>query len=466
MPAELLALPNNAGMLRTTLRDDTVLSDVATHKKDLINVAQRLRPEHTCHLILPEDSEQFFQQCRGAGFNVHFTLKWDDDVKWLIRVRQDRGHRIPHEVREADIKSEVATLQRLRAGGISVPEAWLPGYLDDSKDGMPTISPFPFDYFFYTFLQGRPWPIQKTPFYPMRLPEEDIKKYIEAYALHQIKMSHFVLPLNQIRCLQMNKSGEEVGPIITRETFQKPEPPYLLGPFSTQKERYLSHIDITLDYILMGAVGESGPIDSYLWHLEMRELVEHSKILARPITEVYIKHDDEKGDQLLWDDHGKVCGVLDWQWAYTTTKAEAFAAPPLLYESINLFSGENSMTEEENFLIGCYRKYGRPDLGDCVEKGRLYQRLSFIGHWYDFYKKIGFREPFEPDLPSDFHPPLDDVDWQERAKVDQRADDTRLDDGGKEEVAMRAGCDEIANMVFDHIVQQADTSKEGCNTND
>ncbi|WVQ65199.1 uncharacterized protein L199_003372 [Kwoniella botswanensis] len=174
MPAELLTLPNNAGMLRTTLKDNTVLSDVATHKKDLINDAQRLRPEHTCHLILPENSEQLFQQCRGAGFNVHFTLKWDDDIKWLIRVRQGRGHRIPLEVREADINSEVATLQRLRAGGISVPEAWLPGYLDGCNDGMPTISPFPFDYF-YTLLQGRPWPIRKTPFYPMRLPEEGIK---------------------------------------------------------------------------------------------------------------------------------------------------------------------------------------------------------------------------------------------------------------------------------------------------
>ncbi|WWD05439.1 hypothetical protein V865_003516 [Kwoniella europaea PYCC6329] len=337
-----------------------------TYKNIILRDVKQLRPTSNCTLHLPEDYETLQKSKWYAAYNVHFLMEFDDGVKWLIRVRQDRGHRIPHEVREADIKSEVATLQRLRSGGISVPEAWLSRYLDGCNNGMPTISPFPFDYFFYTFLQGRPRPIRKTPFYPMRLPEEDIKKYIEAYALHQIKMSHLVLPLNQIGCLQMNKSGEVVGPIITRGTFQKPEPPYLLGPFSTQKECYLSHIDTTLDYILMGAVGESGPIDSYLWHLEMRELVEHSKILASPITEVYIKHDDEKGDQLLWDDDGKICGVLDWQWAYITTKAEAFAAPPLLY----------------------------------------FTKAS------TFSPKIGFREPFEPDLPSDFQPPLDDVDWR------------------------------------------------------
>ncbi|WVW80439.1 hypothetical protein I302_102421 [Kwoniella bestiolae CBS 10118] len=132
-------------------------------------------------------------------------------------------------------------------------------------------------------------------------------------------------------------------------------------------------------------------------------------------------YDSDEGDIAQWEiDQADVStstiadvpfGNVQYR-AYVTTKAEGFAAPPLLYECINHFIGGNIMTNEEEFLTECYKKHGRPDLADCVENGRIYQRLSLIGQWNSAFRKIGFREIFEPDLPADFDPPVDEVDWR------------------------------------------------------
>jgi hypothetical protein len=61
--------------------------------------------------------------------------------------------------------------------------------------------------------------------------------------------------------------------------------------------------------------------------------------------------------------------------AYTTTKAEAFSAPDVFYESDAYIAGDNSLTIEENMLIEAYRQQGRDDLAECVINGKKYQRL-------------------------------------------------------------------------------------------
>ncbi|WWC60587.1 uncharacterized protein I303_103161 [Kwoniella dejecticola CBS 10117] len=380
------------------------------NQQHLTSDAGRLRPNHKCQVIFPTDYEQFFESCRGSGFNVHLPLNWSDGMKWLIRIRQNCNHRVPAAIREATIRSEVLTLNTLRNKGVHAPRAWLPANLERSELDSPEL---PFDYFFMEFLTGQTRPIPKNPWYPINLPEDELQLFITEYARIQIQLSELPLPYTQIGCLQPTLDGMKVGPIITRGTFQIPDPPYLLGPFNTQKERYLAHIDTTLNYISRGAVSRRDPIDSYLWHLELRELVDNCNILDKPIEKVYLKHDDEKGDHFLWED-GKVVGIIDWEWAYVTTFEEAFATPYIFYEDIDYIASDNIMTKAEKILIGIYERHGRNDLAHCVSNGRLYHRLREIGQYGSHFVKRGFREPFKDHLPPDFdlNPPRDDVDWR------------------------------------------------------
>nr|XP_019050674.1 hypothetical protein I302_01113 [Kwoniella bestiolae CBS 10118]OCF29604.1 hypothetical protein I302_01113 [Kwoniella bestiolae CBS 10118] len=99
--------------------------------------------------------------------------------------------------------------------------------------------------------------------------------------------------------------------------------------------------------------------------------------------------------------------------AYVTTKKDAFSTPWLFNRSFKYVrEGLNSLTHPEELLVKQYENLGYPNLADCVRKGRLYLRLDRIGYYDSAYKKSGFREVFQGDIPSDFDPPENDVDWR------------------------------------------------------
>jgi hypothetical protein len=53
----------------------------------------------------------------------------------------------------------------------------------------------------------------------------------------------------------------------------------------------------------------------YLTQLEVRDLALASKRLEEGDNgEYYIKHADDKGDNILRDGEGKIVGVIDWEW--------------------------------------------------------------------------------------------------------------------------------------------------------
>ncbi|WVR05596.1 hypothetical protein IAU60_002615 [Kwoniella sp. DSM 27419] len=239
-------------------------------------------------------------------------------------------------------------------------------------------------------------------------------KFIHAYTISKVKTANCSLPTEEIGCILPNDkaTGACAGPIITRGSFMSHKPPYLLGPLSTLQDRYTAHIDAILRYLRLDAIASEHPVDEYLWHLEIRELVLASSILARKPGTLYIRHDDEKGDHMLFDDCGGLVGVIDWEWAFGTTKGEAFAAPYIFWEDLSFMRGNNKMTKEEEYLIWCYEQLQRPDLADCVRQGRLYQRLTKIGQYGHIWTKKGYREVFAEDIPADFHPPSEDPHWR------------------------------------------------------
>ncbi|WVQ96995.1 hypothetical protein IAU59_004104 [Kwoniella sp. CBS 9459] len=375
-----------------------------------------LRPRHECTITLPEDVDAFMDATKNSGFNYHFRITFDDGVEWFLRVRQNRGPRPPREIAHAVVSSEVTTLNELHERGIPVPKAFLP----PDADSVPSshITAPPLDYFYYERIEGKPYDVQRKHHHwgLFDLSDQQLDHFIEQFARVQIRLSDLRLPFKKIGCLIPSSSDPgkvEVGPIVTRGCFMNRKSPYFLGPFTTNKERYLAHIDAALRYIFYDALQKGRPVDEYLWHLELRELVMASKELDEDLDQVYIKHDDEKGDHLMVDHENNVVGILDWEWAYVTTKAEAFSTPWLFNRTPEyVFLGSNALTPEEVKLCECYEQLGRPDLAQCVRKGRLYTRLNRIGGYDPAYSKSGFREVFGQDIPSDFKPPYEDVDWR------------------------------------------------------
>jgi len=94
--------------------------------KKITEEAMQLRPGHTCTVDIPDNVEAIIDADLYNGINGHFPVAFDDDVKWLLRVRQIRHTDPIPEVLDMVTLSEVTTLRTLKAAGIQVPDAWLP----------------------------------------------------------------------------------------------------------------------------------------------------------------------------------------------------------------------------------------------------------------------------------------------------------------------------------------------------
>ncbi|WWC60598.1 uncharacterized protein I303_103172 [Kwoniella dejecticola CBS 10117] len=404
-----------------------LVGEAQSCRESLIAEIKLLRPGCDFTLEIP-NYDALSQKGWFADCNIHLPITFDDGVKWFIRVRQ-RGRKSPAEITDSIIRSEVCTLNLLKRSGIPVPEAWLPRYLQKGCTGGERL---PINYFFYEVIEGKPLHLPIDGRDPIELPEDEMRAFVEEYAKLQIRFADMKLPFNKIGCLVPAGNGLpdtsdeslEVGPIYNRGTFMKPTPPYVFGPFSTIEERYLAHIDATLEYILRGALQKDLIIEDYLWHLELREYIQVSSQLNTPACEpVFIKHADERGDHLMRDHAGHIVGILDWEWAYVTTKEEAFSAPSVFNLNLNFWRfGDNSLRPIEQALIDAYTRLDRPDLADCVRDGKIYNRLEMIGQYDPMWAKSGFREVFGNNIPADFNPPEKDYDWvqQRRRKRNER----------------------------------------------
>ncbi|WVR05597.1 hypothetical protein IAU60_002616 [Kwoniella sp. DSM 27419] len=386
-----------------------LLDCVRGYQNKLLEEVERLRPGQKCEIEIPQDAQSLLDSGLSGGFNVNIRLSFDDGVQWLVRIRQGKNHRLPRVIQDCSIRSEAATLNFLKTNGVPVSQAWLPSYLMEDQEVEP-----PFDYFFCELLPGQSRRIPKHPWFPIDLPEDELFRLISAYAQHQVNMSNAPVPVNKIGCVSPGAAPSTVrpGPIIARGGFQTHKPPYLLGPFATQQERYLAHIDAVLRYLDLDALNEKTPLDAYLWHLELREMVASCPLLAEEPDVLYIKHDDEKGDHFLLGEDNEMVGVVDWEWAYATTKGETFAAPRMFYVQLEFLGGDNGMTAVEQTLIACYENLHRPDLAECVRQGRIYQRLATIGQYTKSSRLESFRELFNDSVPADFQPPSGHEEWR------------------------------------------------------
>ncbi|WVF70949.1 hypothetical protein IAT40_005744 [Kwoniella sp. CBS 6097] len=326
-------------------------------------VASCMRNGISCSLEIPEDVYDIME----GGINVLIPVVFEDGHRWLVRIRQ-RDNQPPIDgFNWATAKSEAETMKVLKEHGLKVPAAYLPSR--DERDRSQLC------FFFVEIVDGNP---MEAPLYGGDKSEDKVKKVICQLAKFNIELSQFTFPA--IGGLypsddETSGTGSHIGPIpsniICEET-----PPYFVGPFRSNQERYLATADFVLGKISDGVLCPDDPVPIYLWHLELKEIISNYENWQDG-GPYYIKHSDDKGDHIMADEQGNITALIDWEWAYTTTKAEAFAAPAACYDLDTLFSeGRDELGNYELVLIQAYEELGRPDLAKCARNGRIYHLLD------------------------------------------------------------------------------------------
>ncbi|WVQ77755.1 hypothetical protein IAR50_007445 [Cryptococcus sp. DSM 104548] len=111
------------------------------------------------------------------------------------------------------------------------------------------------------------------------------------------------------------------------------------------------------------------PTRTYVWLEEVRDMVSVFEVLGREEEDFYIRHANDWFRQSMRDGEGHLTGCLDWEWAYATTKAEAFSSPLNLHIDQPWTEGDNALSSDELLMVECFDKLGRPDLGECIRGG-------------------------------------------------------------------------------------------------
>lgn len=155
-----------------------------------------------------------------------------------------------------------------------------------------------------------------------------------------------------------------------------------LGPFESVREYYSSQVELILDLIRRQEMYAKQPIDAYLVHLFLLQIIPQITKDIDTMTNgkkplCFLRHADDKGDHLLVDDNFHVTAVIDWESAYTVPAPLAFRSPMMTFKTHEFFTGVNSLSEDEEALAETLEEKGRPDLAKYVREGKIHHRFAF-----------------------------------------------------------------------------------------
>jgi hypothetical protein len=151
-----------------------------------------------------------------------------------------------------------------------------------------------------------------------------------------------------------------------------------IGPCPSLEGYHVASIRLILDLIIRDEIYTEQAVDAYLIHRFLLGLVPSVLPHVAQSSEMfYLKHTDDKGDYILVDQDFNITGVIDWEWAYTTSEALAFNSPIILLPSRDFCNGVNDLGKYEIAFARQLEEKGSPDLADFVRKGRLQHRFAF-----------------------------------------------------------------------------------------
>jgi hypothetical protein len=85
---------------------------------------------------------------------------------------------------------------------------------------------------------------------------------------------------------------------------------------------------------------------------------------------------DDKGDHILIDDGYNITGIIDWEWAQTMPKGEAFAAPLFMLNVGDCYDGKNELSQSEELFASLLEEQGHDEVASLVRNGRKQHRWA------------------------------------------------------------------------------------------
>ncbi|KAH8102254.1 hypothetical protein BXZ70DRAFT_891049 [Cristinia sonorae] len=343
--------------------------------------ASALRGGVPCRIPILSYNKATISEIMG-GTNYHIPIEFADGGRWLCRIRRNNITMPPSELQNHRIRNEFATLQFLASTRVPVPRVFDFGvHTPNNVVGVP--------YILMERLNGRPFtwaelrPFQRT-------------KILQQFADVYIELSKHPFP--SIGCLLPSISSSwKVGPIVF-ETHADTNPYgrlLLPGPFTTSTQYRRDIVQRHLELIRSHQTNPKRRLDSYLMHLF---LLESFPAIANYESSTdgnfYLRHMDDKGDHILIDEDMNIVGIIDWEWAQTCPKAEAFSSTLCIISTPDYNEGNNALGVEELQFADILQSKGALELAGYVRSSRLAHRLTqCIGS--DMDDKASFSRAFK-----------------------------------------------------------------------
>ncbi|KAI9839444.1 MAG: hypothetical protein M1819_002069 [Sarea resinae] len=286
--------------------------------------ASELRNGIPCHIapLCFDDLESSRWSVMG-GMNYHIELKFNDGICWLARVRRFNATSPPPMVRDYIIKSEVATLRFLETTKVPAPKVF--DFVLEGND-----NPVGVGYILMEKMAGKMllWSTA-SPKECEKVVSQLSKVYLELQAHPFELMGSLDLP----GTLSIGGFARESLTDINCSELQ------LLDHCRSAKDYYAEVVRLNLKLIVYGESYSDRAVDAYLVHKFLWETV--PIVFASPLDDgpFYLKHADDKGDHILVDDEFNITGIIDWEWAYTTSKPSAFISPTFSHPLFNILQG-------------------------------------------------------------------------------------------------------------------------------
>lgn len=313
-----------------------------------------------------------------GGMNYHIELVFEDGISWLARIRRSNVTSPPPELRDYILRSEVSTLQFLSRTSIPVPKV--------SDYNFDENNPVGIGYVLMEKLPGNSlrWSLA-TPEQRRKVTSQLADIYMELKA-HPFDMTGSMY----------DPEAHDIGP-FARESLSDyfGSKMKALGPYSSTENYFTAHLQMILDLIVKQELYADRAVDAFLIHRFLLDIAPKTCSLSQADDEkFYLKHADEKGDQILVDNEFNITGIIDWEWAHTDSKSGAFNSPIVLLPVGDFYTGVNSIGEDEEYFAECFEANRHPDLAMIVRNGRIIHRFRFccgydLGDWDGFLGLFG-----------------------------------------------------------------------------
>ncbi|CAG8384327.1 unnamed protein product [Penicillium salamii] len=323
--------------------------------------ASSLRNGIACSMVQDLHYDRALRSSVMGGRNYHIEISFEDGISWLARIRRFNATSPPPTLRDYILGSEVSTLQFLSKTKVPVPAVF-----DFNFDAS---NPVGVGYILMEKLPGKSlqWSLDT---------QEQKQKITSQLADIYIELKRYPFPMMGSFDPQ---NSSHIGP-IARESladFQDLKM-RMVGPFTSPEEYFEAHIRLILDSILRQEYYVNRPVGAFLIHRFLLESL--PKVFSKKTLDdgmFYLKHADEKGDQILVDNDFNITCIIDWEWAQTDSKSAAFNSPIVLLPVADFYEGADYIGEDEDFFAKCLEEKGHPDLGEIVRNGRLLHRIQF-----------------------------------------------------------------------------------------